>query len=125
MGVLWLGTIAGLNRFDPTTNKFIRYTAGDGPLGLSSNVVISLAVMPDNRLFVGTAAGLNVLNADRSEFLRPGAAGSEFKAGSESLRAGYVRSIMQDSKRRIWFGVTGVGLMVFDIASGSFCPSIS
>lgn len=122
MGVLWLGTIAGLNRFDPTTNKFIRYTAGDGPLGLSSNVVISLAVMPDNRLFVGTAAGLNVLNADRSEFLRPGAAGSEFKAGSESLRAGYVRSIMQDSKRRIWFGVTGVGLMVFDIASGSFLP---
>lgn len=122
MGVLWLGTIAGLNRFDPTINKFIRYTAGDGPLGLSSNVVISLAAMPDNRLFVGTAAGLNVLSADRSEFSRPGSIGSEFMEGSESLRSGYIRSILHDSKKRIWFGVTGVGLMVYDSAARAFLP---
>ena len=75
MGCFGWGQLLALTGLIPPLINLSAYTAGDGPLGLSSNVVISLAVMPDNRLFVGTAAGLNVLNADRSEFLRPGAAG--------------------------------------------------
>jgi signal transduction histidine kinase/ligand-binding sensor domain-containing protein len=57
-GAVWIGTEAGLARFDGA--RFHRYTTADG---LPSNFVTSLAPGPNGALLVGTSAGVVIHGA--------------------------------------------------------------
>jgi signal transduction histidine kinase/DNA-binding response OmpR family regulator/streptogramin lyase len=65
-GFLWVGTYGGgLNKFDPVTETFKRYTVKDG---LPDNTVFS--ILPDSRgqLWVSTYAGLAAFDPEKETF---------------------------------------------------------
>lgn len=65
-GFLWVGTFGGgLNRFDPVTETFKRYTVKDG---LPDNTVFS--ILPDSRgqLWLSTYAGLAAFDPEKETF---------------------------------------------------------
>jgi hypothetical protein len=55
--VIWIGTDAGVSRFDPSVPSFMSLTIADG---LPSNNVFSIAVLPNGNKLFGTAAGVAV-----------------------------------------------------------------
>jgi len=55
--VIWIGTSAGLSRFDPAINSFTTYSKVDG---LPDNTVLGLIGLPSNELLVATRAGLAI-----------------------------------------------------------------
>lgn len=104
-GVVWIATAQGLNRFDPNSNGFVYHSSTQlGPniqagKGLGVDVIYSLAVGPDNSLYVGTSDGLFVLNPDRSAFERV-----------KDLKRYTIRSLLVDPENNLWVGTTDKGL---------------
>ena len=55
--VIWIGTSAGLSRFDPGVNSFTTYSKADG---LPDNAVLQIVGLPNNELLLATPAGLAI-----------------------------------------------------------------
>ena len=98
-GNLWIATWGGgLDKFDPTTERFThyRYEPGD-PDSLSSDRVKTLARDSRGYLWVGTIdAGLNKFDPATGTFTR-------YRTDSTGQFIGAVNSIVEDSLRDIWF----------------------
>jgi ligand-binding sensor domain-containing protein/signal transduction histidine kinase len=60
-GILWVGTQLGLNRFQPATQAFTRFTMRDG---LPDNAIASIQEDASGRLWIGTNKGLCCLRFD-------------------------------------------------------------
>lgn len=77
--ILWLATWGGLNKFDPRTKEFFRYTTKDG---LPDNIVYG--ILEDNRgnLWLSTGNGLSKFNPRMESFrnydVSDGLQGNEF-----------------------------------------------
>ncbi|MEE4245320.1 MAG: two-component regulator propeller domain-containing protein [Kangiellaceae bacterium] len=69
-GHIWVGTAqGGLNRLDPETGQFVRFTASaDSFNSLSHNQVTSLHLDADDHLWVGTYNGLNLYQEETNDF---------------------------------------------------------
>lgn len=113
-GNLWIGTWGGgLNRFDPSTEKFTRYLhRAEDSNSLGENTV--WAIREDSReggtIWIGHNDG-----ADRLTFSAPEQARFEhfyFPVLADSSRRATVRAIFEDSKKRLWLG-TSTGLAQF------------
>lgn len=107
---MWLGTqTAGLNLFDPHTEKFYKFGNVPGDTSsLISNFVFSVFIDSQNRLLVGTSLGLNVveLNDLKSYVL----SALPVKRISESQIKGIrINYITEDHYKNIWLG-TDLGL---------------
>lgn len=112
-GTLWVGTSAGLNRYDSNSDNFTAITTQtDDPAGLSHDDVTFSLVDSAGTLWIGTEAGLNRLDPDSKRFRQyhvtsgyPGA-----RQDPDFFWTGF-----QDSKGRLWFGskVNG-GLHLYD-----------
>ncbi|WP_173021324.1 hybrid sensor histidine kinase/response regulator transcription factor [Lewinella sp. W8] len=68
VGNLWVGTKAGLNRLDRTTNCFRRFFAGAGEATLPGNDVRDLALDGTGLLYVLTDRGLGTYQPERENF---------------------------------------------------------
>ena len=86
-GYLWVGTDAGLLRFDGV--RFVPWSPGDGQR-LPSSQIYTLLAASDGSLWIATVAGLSRW---KNQTL------TNFPAGP-----GGVASILEDSKGTIWFG---------------------
>ena len=64
-GVLWIGTGAGLCRFDETTRKFATFSEKNG---LPNGVVGQLLVDDKDRIWMSTNRGISMLNDSRTLF---------------------------------------------------------
>ncbi len=53
-GRIWIGTIKGLNSFDPATGKFTRYFYNSSGNGLINNNVRTLLFDQSGKLWIGT-----------------------------------------------------------------------
>jgi signal transduction histidine kinase/ligand-binding sensor domain-containing protein/CheY-like chemotaxis protein len=105
-GVYWIGTQNGLYMFDPSNNSCRTFQhAPDNPSSLSHNQV--LCVLEDSRrnLWVGTLAGLNVLNRKDSTFLHIHDKKARFHYTNVN-----VRDIYEDIDGRIWLGIYNGGV---------------
>ena len=104
-GKIWIGTNgAGLNLFDPKTERFKRYTVKDG---LSNNVVYGMQSDPKGRVWASTNFGLSMLDPKTQKFknytVNQGLQSNEFNQGAYFI----------DSQGLMYFG--GVrGYNVFD-----------
>lgn len=85
-GYIWIGTGAGLVRFDGS--KFQEFHASHGN-DLDSNYILSLAAGNDGSLFVGTAIGLNQIVGGKVHRFIQG--------------RGRVNQIIRDSGGRVWY----------------------
>ncbi len=120
-GSLWIGTWGGgLNRFDPVTEKFIRYRYNpDDPASLSNDTVTSIKQDSSGALWVGTLGGLNRYNPETGGFDRFGHNPDD----SNSLSSDAISVIIEDSLGQLWIGtgaigVEGSGLNRFDPSAG-------
>ncbi len=67
-GFLWIGTTAGLNRYDGYTVRSFLNDVRDS-LSLSDNVVTSIGGLPDGKIGVITPSGLNIYNPATENFV--------------------------------------------------------
>ncbi|HVR98236.1 MAG TPA: two-component regulator propeller domain-containing protein [Thermoanaerobaculia bacterium] len=112
-GFLWIGTQAGLVRFDGSRFKTFR-SDPDDPSTLGGSYVRSLLAATDGRLWIGTfSGGLSVYDPDRETFTRY----RHDPAEPGSLAHNRVEAIAEDRAGRIW-AATDEGLDRLDPRSG-------
>ena len=89
-GMLWTGTNkGGLNRFDPTTNRFSSYTTLDG---LPSNHIVSITSDDKENLWIGTNKGISRFSQSTKSFHNfsesDGLSENQFNRGSVDIGKG-------------------------------------
>jgi ligand-binding sensor domain-containing protein/signal transduction histidine kinase len=112
-GVLWLGTIRGLNRFDPQTDQgpgasFTRYQPDlSDPYSLNHPVIMALCGDRTGNLWLGTlAGGVNRVDLVPKPFVHY----RNKPEDSNSLASNDVGAVYEDSTGEIWIGTRGAGL---------------
>lgn len=113
-GFLWLGTDAGLMRWDGY--RLQSYVEEPGtPGSLPDTFVRNLVVDGGGRLWVGTnSGGLNRYDPDNDDFVA-------IPIGPGGTRAGNIEALISDGAGGLWIG-TGQGLEHLDGASGRVDP---
>lgn len=98
-GYLWLGTLAGLTKYDG--KKFVNYSIQNG---LIDNQVFSLTADKTMGVWIGTTGGLNYFN------------GEVFKSFllKEDMAENQVNAIGQDFDGNLWLGTDGSGVCKFN-----------
>lgn len=112
-GSLWIGIFSsGLNRFDPATEKVIRYRHDhDRPESLAADTVRCVLEDSSGRLWVGTeGGGLDLLDRETGVFSHHRADPSQ----PGSISHNDVRTIFEDRNGSLWVGTNGGGLNHFD-----------
>ncbi len=118
-GDLWLGTYyGGLNHFDRQTEVFEHYLPDpNNPRALPTERVNTLLMTAAGKLWVGTRAGLSMMDPVEGDFLTY----TNDPADPASLSNNEVLSLYEDEDGFIWVG-TQDGLNLFDPAQGTFTP---
>ncbi len=117
---LWVGTAAGLHRYDASSGNFVRYFHDpERADSLSDDTVVAIAEDTGGSLWVGTfEGGLNRM----VESALGTVSFERFQADPNtpgSLSHNYVRAIQSDSFGRLWVG-TADGLNLFNAADKTF-----
>ena len=101
-GRLWVaGLEAGLNRFDPVTQRFEHWPHDPAnPDSISSDKVWSFAEAPDGALWIGTQHGLDRMRPDGSGFDHIAAP----PPSNDPSGFGAVGALYFDPKGRLWIG---------------------
>lgn len=69
-GLLWIGTMDGLNQLDPETGQFTRYYHDPAnPKSLRNNDILSLYEDHSGLLWIGTSDGLHQFDREREQFI--------------------------------------------------------
>jgi len=107
-GYLWVATSDGLARFDGVRFRVWQHDPAD-PTSLSGNVVQSLHIDAEDRVWVGAeGGGLSLMDATRAGF-------RHFRADQDARFAlGDVWSIVSTPDGAVWFGGYGGGLYRYD-----------
>lgn len=101
-GVLWIGCINGLFRFDG--NRFRRYGMEEGLPYLD---VRTLMEDSKGRLWIGTSAGVAMMDRDMITAIDL----SHVRQDAAERRQSYVRAIHEDASGSFWFGTYGDGII--------------
>ena len=98
-GYLWLGTLAGLSKYDG--KKFVNYSIQHG---LIDNQIYSLLTDKSMGLWIGTMGGLNYFD------------GKKFKSFlfKEDMSENIVHAIAQDASGNLWLATDGAGVCKFN-----------
>ena len=106
-GDLWLGSFdAGLQRLDPVTGRFTSYAHSEAnPASLSNNDVRAVFEDSANRLWIGTASGLDLFDRRMGTFQNYG----HDRSNPRSLADSFVVSIDQDRNGLLWIGTKNGG----------------
>lgn len=109
-GNIWIATTKGLQLYSKLTNQFSAYTKENGKL--QTNHVTTLNCTRDNRLLIGTANGLVIMNPRNGD--------KQLYTGNKSnlklFTNNYVTQVYEDSRRLIWIG-TRDGLNILNLAN--------
>lgn len=112
-GALWIGTQAGLIRFDGTNSDKYLYDESN-PGSLSDNRVIKILCDTEGRVWIATCEGLNLYNRGTDDFTRIRLPYIEFN--------GYISDIYQQSNGEIAFIAAGIGIYIINPDSEEPAP---
>lgn len=119
-GFMWIGTAAGLNRYDARNFKVYR-SSSNPSTGLHNDYILTLLADKNDRLWVGTEGGLFEYDRKQDKFSLI-LERTEKTNNASNFR---VRAIHEDSRGRIWAG-TQIGLFIivdtFKISKPRFFP---
>ncbi|QEN09371.1 diguanylate cyclase [Oceanispirochaeta crateris] len=120
-GVLWAGTLNGLNRIDPVSLDIRSYFHNELDEGsLLHNTIRSLYVDTRGRLWVGSYGGLDLYQPETDSF-------GHFRAeegNPQSLPSPFVMSICQTDDFNLWVGTWDGGVSLLDPLSGAILEHI-
>lgn len=118
-GYIWIGTGAGLARYDGFRFRVYRRTPGAVD-DLGSNLVLSLLEDRTGAIWVGASGGLYRLDPDRRRFdaLDPGEP-EERGHGNRTVRTLLSGPVEEGKEETIW-AATADGLQRIEVASGRF-----
>ncbi len=123
---IWAGTLfKGLNLYDRKTNRFYTYRGDDDePTSISNNSIINIYETKDQKLYISTNNGTNVVDLNTVDFSKPHPE-IIFKRlyHSEeinSISSNNVYGMCEDDKGNMWFGHTSTGLDKLDKKTGLF-----
>lgn len=102
LGLMWVGTRDGLNRYDARKFTTYRNTPSDST-SLSDNYILSLLEDSKKRLWVGTSGGINLYDRYADRFIRFPLVNNQ---SGNVLSEPNVSAITEDRNGRIWFGTT-------------------
>lgn len=108
-GLMWFGTLDGLNRYDGYNFKIFRHDPGD-PNSISASYINCVHVARNGALWLGTEKGLNLYDPDTETFIK-------YKADNDSLgllNNLRIRCIYDDPNGVLWIG-TLEGLIRLDL----------
>lgn len=112
---LWIGTLnGGLDLFDRSTGKF-RHFNPSVENTLNAYVVSCLYEDKNKNIWIGTTAGVSVLNPKTFRFKNL----QNDSKDSNSLIQNNIHSIVEDARGWMWIG-TKEGISVYDPANGRF-----
>ena len=109
-GNLWIATRGGLQVFNPRMNTFSSYTKENKRL--NNNMITTLFYGSNNRLLVGTADGLTIMDLSRNETTHLTGNRKNLKQFTNN----FITSIYEDSRNMLWIG-TRNGINVLDMAT--------
>lgn len=98
-GFMWIGTAAGLNRYDARNFKVYRQSP-EKSVGLTNDYILSLLADEKDRLWVGTEQGLFLYDR-HNDWFRSIFPLDERSTGRTNFR---IRALHEDSRGRIWVG---------------------
>ena len=123
-GRLWIGTDGGgISVYDLKTERFTHINNNsDGNIRLTSDQVFCFSESKDNKLWVGTKNGLNLLTIapDNNEPVSKITHYYHEPDNPKSLIYPHVYSILEDKNGTLWAGTTEGGLSRLDEGSHSF-----
>jgi ligand-binding sensor domain-containing protein/signal transduction histidine kinase/DNA-binding response OmpR family regulator len=105
-GFMWIGTAAGLNRYDARNFKVYR-SASTPSTGLMNDYILTLLADKKDRLWVGTEGGLFLYDR-KLDMFAPALEPPEKSNNASNFR---IRAIYEDGRGRIWAG-SQVGLYI-------------
>lgn len=108
-GFLWIGTPAGLNRFDGHAIRVYKNRSGS-PGALKDNSVSQIFEGPGGNLWVRTGLGLNVLEVRRDIF----EGNTDSLLSAMGMPAGNILDIRKDKNGYFWFLHAEEGLFRYD-----------
>lgn len=111
-GILWIGSQTALTRFDPRTGKAQQFHPAPGQPGQLQGNCRGEVIADSQRVYLGTSAGFEYYNRQTGRFrffplLLP---------GGDTLRY-QVYGMARGRDGRVWFGMPGEGLRVYDPAT--------
>jgi signal transduction histidine kinase/ligand-binding sensor domain-containing protein/DNA-binding response OmpR family regulator len=112
-GFLWIGTAAGLNRFDGYNVKTFLNDVRDS-LSLSNNYVNSISQLPDGRLAFFTTSGLNLYDPATENFDDQ----LDDLYRQYGIPQGELREITRDAQGNFWFIHLSAGITHYDPQTG-------
>ncbi|MEE9430109.1 MAG: two-component regulator propeller domain-containing protein [Melioribacteraceae bacterium] len=115
-GIIWVGTVFGVDRFDPFQTPFFTHkNEENNPNSLSDNRVAKILKVKNeqNSFWLATRNGLNKFNliSNKSE---------RHFADSTNENSNDIRTILQAENNNIWVGTSGDGLKLFNPNSKKF-----
>lgn len=96
LGLMWIGTADGLNRYDGNRFRLYKHHAAE-PDSLADNFVEVLFLDSTGAIWIGTKRGL-----DRFQYERDNFAHYQVRVGTAHLSAGRIFAIAEDRSRRLW-----------------------
>ena len=114
-GYIWVGSFNGLNKFDPNTEKFIRYKNDRGdPHSISGNNLRRIYMDRMGTVWIGTTGrGLNRYNPVSDNFTRYN------PSTDHAVWSNTIKGIYEDQSGTFWVG-TKSGLYQFNRNTGDF-----
>lgn len=109
-GTVWIGTANGLNRYHPGTKKMDFFGKQDG---LPLSFFWSLVEDEKGLVWIGCRDGIYYYDGVLKKF-NDCSSHTALKPWCRTR----VRTLFQDSRKRLWFGFDGAGLLLYDKESG-------
>ncbi|WP_177208058.1 two-component regulator propeller domain-containing protein [Pseudoalteromonas denitrificans] len=97
-GKLWLATSAGINRFNPATERFETFTTQSEPNKQIQDVFNSLAQQKDGTIWAGSHGGLYVLLPGNKHFIHI----THDDKNNHSISHNNIPGLLVDSKNQVW-----------------------
>ncbi len=111
-GNIWIGTYKnGLWFYNSRSNEFSKIVISN-PAGKEATDILTTFLDSKGRIWVGSDISLQLFNSHKEKI-------AAFEFGKNGLRGELIRSIVEDSQKRIWVGADGGGLFRYSEADNS------
>ncbi|WP_299780729.1 two-component regulator propeller domain-containing protein [uncultured Formosa sp.] len=109
---IWIGTINGLNLFDPKTGEFQQFLSNSSDENsISENYILSIHEDKNQNLWVGTSLGINLMDRKTNTF--------KVYTTKDGLAGNSVKGILEDNEGNLWIS-TNNGLSKFNTKTKQF-----